>query len=263
MDRKCVFYNINLDITDLQGVLARCSDFFKSERAQTIFFLNAHCFNTAQKNREYRDAINSSDLLLNDGVGIKIASLLSGLSLRENLNGTDLIPEILKLAAKKNKRVYFLGGLDGVAEKASVNVKRSLPGLDIAGSHTGFFGTDDEKDLIDKIEESGAELLIIGMGVPRQELWAVRNKQLLKKVKIIIAGGAILDFLSGRIKRAPLWLRKVGMEWLYRLYIEPSRMWKRYIPGNFIFFINLFKIRFLGVGVPATHVQAEEIPPER
>ena len=236
---KTAFYNIGINISDKKNVLDTCNHFFMSDKPRTVFFLNAHCFNIAQKNQKYRNALNNSDLVLNDGIGIKLASYLAGIKIRENLNGTDLIPEILSLAANNGKKVFFLGGMNGVAEKASQITKDSIPEIDIAGCLSGYFSNKEENEVLEKVNNSGAELLVLGMGVPKQELWASVNKEKLENIKIIIAGGAILDFLSGRVKRAPLWMRKMNMEWVFRLISEPVRLWKRYIIGNVLFFFHI------------------------
>ena len=113
-------FNIEINISTAEEVLDECKFFFQSDTPHEIFFLNAHCFNIAQKNRDYFKAINQAELLLNDGIGVKIASWFSGISFPENLNGTDLIPRILQLSSKKNKKVFFLGGAEGVAERAAI-----------------------------------------------------------------------------------------------------------------------------------------------
>lgn len=236
---KIGFYNIRLNLTDKENVLCICNNLFNADKPHTIFFLNAHCFNIAQKNLKYRKALNNSDLLLNDGIGIKLASYLAGVKIMENLNGTDLIPEILSLAANNRKKVFFLGGKDGVAEKASQMIKDRMPEIQITGCLSGYFSNKEENEVLEKVNNSGAELLVLGMGVPKQELWASVNKEKLENIKIIIAGGAILDFLSGRVKRAPLWMRKMNMEWVFRLISEPVRLWKRYIIGNVLFFFHI------------------------
>lgn len=242
---KTEFYNIGINITDKKNVMNICNRFFLSDKTRTVFFLNAHCFNIAQKNQKYRNALNNSDLVLNDGIGIKLGSYLAGIKIRENLNGTDLIPEILSLAANNRKKVFFLGGKEGVAEKASQTIKDRIPEMQIAGCLSGYFSKKEEQEVIEKVNSSEAELLVLGMGVPKQELWASRNRDKLENIKIIIAGGAILDFLSGRIRRAPLWMRKMNMEWVFRLINEPGRLWKRYIIGNILFVFYLFRIRII------------------
>ncbi len=241
---KSDFYNIKLDILSKKQVLESCKFFFDSGKPNTIFFLNAHCFNISQSNNEYFNAINNADLLLNDGIGIRLASLIAGLRIGENLNGTDLIPEILVLASLEGKKVFFLGGIEGVAENAANRIMSLIPGIQIAGYRSGYFQKHEENSLIRHINSSGTDLLVLGMGVPKQELWAYKNLDHLPDLKIIIAGGAILDFLSGNARRAPIWIRKIHMEWLYRLYREPKRMWRRYIIGNFMFFINILRVKY-------------------
>ena len=240
---KQKLFNIKLDITDYKGVFAELDRYFLSDESHTIFFVNAHCFNIAQTNNEYRRSINDSDLSLNDGIGISIACRVAGINPLENLNGTDLIPRIIKEAAIKGVGVYLLGGEKGISENAAKKFKEDIPQVKISGTRSGYFSEDQKQEIIENINNSEAGLLILGMGVPRQELWAARNKNLLKKVRIIIAGGAILDFTAGKVKRAPLWLRKIRLEWLYRLYLEPKRLWKRYIIGNMVFFYYIFKYK--------------------
>ncbi len=237
------FFNINMDVIDQQQVFALCENMFKSTQTHTLYFLNAHCFNVAQKNRAYHEALMQSDLLLNDGMGLKLGSYFAGFRFKENLNGTDLIPKLLALAAHQNRKVFFLGAKQGVAKKAAENVKMKIENLQISGYHSGYFDRKQEQALIEAITGQNTDILVIGMGVPRQEIWAHQNKEKLKGVKLIIAGGAILDFLSGEISRAPAWMRKTGTEWVYRLMLEPGRMWRRYLIGNFLFFYHIIRLK--------------------
>ena len=236
------FFNLKLDVTTASGVLSVCRHYFSSKGTRCLFFLNAHCFNVAQKNITYRDVLNHCDLLLNDGIGIKLASRLRGIRLKENLNGTDLIPMIINLAEELQISVFLLGGKEHVPERAAWMLRSSNLNLQIAGWHSGYFSTDENVEILRRINDSGAGLLILGMGVPRQEIWASGNKDKLRNVKLIIGGGAILDFISGEVRRAPVWLRKISMEWAYRLYLEPRRLWKRYIIGNNVFFFHVFRL---------------------
>jgi N-acetylglucosaminyldiphosphoundecaprenol N-acetyl-beta-D-mannosaminyltransferase len=236
---KVNFFNIYLDNIDQKEALDMCRTYFRSSRAHAIFFLNAHCFNIAQKNPAYFSAINNADLLLNDGIGIKFGSVVAGIKLKQNMNGTDLIPQILGLSAIEQQPVYFLGGRPGVAQAAAEKAAANIPGLKIAGYHSGYFSIEQQPDLIQQINQSGARVLVLGMGVPKQELWAEKHLQSFENLKIVIAGGAILDFLSENVSRAPLWLRKMNMEWVYRFYLEPSRLFYRYTTGILQYFYYL------------------------
>ncbi|MFW6219019.1 MAG: WecB/TagA/CpsF family glycosyltransferase [Bacteroidota bacterium] len=234
-------YNVRLNILNTGETIERCNLFLNGEKTRTLFFINAHCFNTAQKNDEYREALNGADLVLNDGIGISIASKIAGVKVKENMNGTDFIPKLLGLANEKKMGVYFLGGEPGIARIAAKRIQRSIPGIKISGYNHGY--NTNNVDVINKINHSGARLLICGMGVPLQELWIMNNKDYLKNVTLAVAGGAILDFLSGKVSRAPLYLRNMQLEWIYRLSIEPRRLWKRYLLGNFVFLCQIISFK--------------------
>lgn len=238
---KSKLLNINIDLfDDEKEVLALLSKDIDSGRSIELFFLNAHCFNLAQKDREYFDILNSCDYLLNDGIGIKIASKIEKLVLKKNLNGTDFIPEIAEMASKKGYKIFLLGAKDGRAEEAAVKLKEKFEGLQIAGVHSGY-GLDES--VLEMINNSKPDILIAGMGVPMQEKWIRENKSKLGSVKLFVGGGAILDFLSQRIRRAPLLMRKIGLEWLFRLCLEPGRLWRRYLVGNFLFFYYILVLK--------------------
>ena len=238
---KSRLLNIDIDLfDDEEEVLALLSKDIDSGRSIELFFLNAHCFNLAQKDREYFDILNSCDYLLNDGIGIKIASKIEKLVLKKNLNGTDFIPEIAEMASKKGYKIFLLGAKDGIAEEAAVKLKEKFEGLQIAGVHSGY-GLDES--VLEMINNSKADILIAGMGVPMQEKWIRENKSKLGSVKLFVGGGAILDFLSQRIRRAPLLMRKIGLEWLFRLCLEPGRLWRRYLVGNFLFFFYILVLK--------------------
>ena len=233
--------NINLDLFDSEeDILYLLSKDIDKGKNVELFFLNAHCFNIAQKDREYFGILNSCDYLLNDGIGIKIASKIEKLVLKKNMNGTDFIPKIVEMASKNDYKLFLLGAKDGIAEAAANKLKEKFEGIQIVGTHSGY-GLDN--NLIEMINNSKADILVVGMGVPLQEKWIRDNKSKLANVKLFVGGGAILDFLSQRIQRAPLFMRKFGLEWVFRLYLEPNRLWKRYLLGNFLFFYYIFILK--------------------
>jgi exopolysaccharide biosynthesis WecB/TagA/CpsF family protein len=236
------FFNLHLDVLSREEVFATCEHFLASKHCHTLCFLNAHCFNVAQDEPEYASALTQASLVLNDGIGIKLMSLLARVPIRENLNGTDLIPELLIVAAAAGAPVYLLGGKAGVAERAADALIQRIPGLRIAGCHSGFFTAAEETALVASISRSGARMLVVGMGVPRQELWSDRHRTNLHNVQLIVSGGAILDFLSGAVPRAPTWMRQLRLEWLFRLWLEPRRMWRRYILGSVLLLGHVLRL---------------------
>jgi exopolysaccharide biosynthesis WecB/TagA/CpsF family protein len=216
------------------------SDLLRSAEPQHVCFVNANNFNLALKQRDYRISLRKADLVLPDGIGVKLALRICGGTLRKNLNGTDLFPFIAEYFAENQFPIYLLGASNEVLEKASQKIRSLFPGIAIAGVSDGYFSLQDEEALCSKINESGAYGLIIGMGTPRQELWVERNRERLN-LPIIFSMGGLLDFLGEKNRRAPLWMRQTGLEWVYRLYQEPRRMWKRYIVGNPAFLYNVYK----------------------
>ncbi|MFT8872894.1 MAG: WecB/TagA/CpsF family glycosyltransferase [Sporolactobacillus sp.] len=206
----------------------------------TLFFLNDHAFNLAQDDAAYRRILNAADLLLNDGVGIKIGARLFGIRLEENLNGTDFIPLFLRLCLAQGRRVYLLGAkADAVAAAARRLSNQFAPEL-IAGFHHGYFR--DVKEMVAEINASGADVLIVGMGMPLQEKFIAAQHETLKPAVCIAAGGFI-DFASGLKRRAPKIMRQLNLEWLFRMMLEPRRMWRRNVIGHVRFFTTLFTLK--------------------
>lgn len=232
--------NVAMDNMNVEEGLAALERNLNSHKKTTVYFLNAHCYNIAQKDFEYRNIINQADFLLNDGIGIMLGARMFGVQLKENLNGTDFIPELLKLASEKRYTAYLLGAGNGVAGKAADKLRATIPGIRIVGSRSGYFSKKANEEIVREINQLAPDILIVGRGVPIQEKWIYDNKESLKAT-IILGVGAYIDFASGRIPRAPLFMRRLKMEWVYRLLLEPRRMWKRYLIGNILFFYYLMK----------------------
>lgn len=240
---KTPYYNINIDIFDTPGALLICREFLNSVENHLIYFINAHCFNLAQKDHAYLNALNTAEIVLNDGIGISLGARHAGVVLKENMNGTDFIPKLLELAGKEGKNVYLLGGKEGIASNAKLKVEQKYPELKVCGCRNGYFDFYHDDEVIKDIVDKKTDLLIVGMGVPRQELWLAKNKDRLTGVKISIAGGAILDFISENVVRAPKWMRKTGTEWVFRLLQEPVRLFKRYAIGIPLFYYYIYKLK--------------------
>jgi N-acetylglucosaminyldiphosphoundecaprenol N-acetyl-beta-D-mannosaminyltransferase len=233
------YFNVLLDVVDKENALKMCDNALRGKICQSLFFVNAHCYNIAQKDTAYRKALNAADLIFNDGIGLKIGSALAKIKFKDNLNGTDLIPEFIKSCVQLSKKIYLLGGKDDIAMKAKLALEKRYGNISIVGIHNGYFSDEEERQIINDLNSKNVDVLIVGMGVPKQELWITRIKGQLTSVKICIAGGAIIDFIAGNVTRAPNWMRKMQIEWFYRLLLEPKRLWKRYLIGNVQFFYNI------------------------
>ena len=212
-------------------------EYLHNDRQRLIFFANAHTCNVAQNDVEFLEALQEADLVLPDGMGLKIAGKFMGQSIKANLNGTDLLPKILSAAANEDIKIFFLGGEPGVASDAKERLINRIPQLNIVGVRNGFFHQEECRQVIEEINASEAELLIVGLGVPLQEKWILKFKKEISAT-LIFGVGAFLDFSAGKFSRAPFVFRQFGLEWLFRLYQEPRRLFARYVLGNTSFLLR-------------------------
>ncbi|WP_379922456.1 WecB/TagA/CpsF family glycosyltransferase [Erythrobacter sp. R86502] len=226
-----------------------------AHKRSTINFVNAHCVNQQREDVAYREALRSSDMLLPDGVGMEIAAKLAAARLGENLNGTDLFPEICREAEEEGTGIFLLGGLPGVADGAADWATANFPALRIAGTHSGYFDTEEEDALIERINRSHAGIVMVGFGVPLQEKWIARNRHKLR-ASVIMGVGGLFDYYSGRIPRAPKLVRACKGEWVWRLAMEPRRMARRYVWGNAMFLAHAV---FAGAQARGLTDQANEL----
>lgn len=206
----------------------------KNGQRSIIQFINAHCVNILKSDLEYCRALSRADALLPDGSGISLAAKFSKKKVANNLNGTDLFPVLCQTAATEGQAIFLFGGTPGIAAATAKNMRNTQPGLKIAGARNGFFNPEEEQSIIDEINASNATILLVGMGVPRQEIWIAKNRNRIN-IPVILGVGGLFDYYSGRIPRAPLAFRKLGMEWSWRLMQEPRRLAKRYLFGNPLF----------------------------
>jgi N-acetylglucosaminyldiphosphoundecaprenol N-acetyl-beta-D-mannosaminyltransferase len=233
---------LNVSMDNLLDAIVSALD----TKTQTrIAFVNPDCVNIAAANARYRLALDHFDWVCADGIGMKIAGNLLGRPVRQNLNGTDLYPRLCAELAASGHSLYLLGARPGVADEAARWAVDRYPTLRVAGTHSGYFSEAEEPAVLAKIRATGAQVLLVAMGAPRQELWLQRNLDATGALVGMGVGG-LFDFYSGRIKRAPQWLREIGGEWAYRLLQEPGRMWRRYLVGNWTFLMRIIVEKFSG-----------------
>jgi exopolysaccharide biosynthesis WecB/TagA/CpsF family protein len=202
-----------------------------------VAFANANTLNLASTNADYRHVLNKADLVLNDGFGVALGARMLNRRFPENLNGTDFLPHLLKLAAGRGWPVFLLGGTAGTAETAADKLSQHIADLRIAGVHHGYLTAQSNSDLVATIRASGARVLLAGMGNPGQEFWLASNLE-ASGAQLGVGVGAFLDFAAGRVARAPVWMRRLRLEWFWRLMVEPRRLWRRYLVGNPLFLLR-------------------------
>lgn len=212
-----------------------------SKVKKAVFFVNPDCLNRIFKDTEYFEVLKSGDYIYPDGIGINIACKIIKNPLKENVNGTDMLPFLCRMCGEYDYGVYLLGGKPGVADEMASKLKAQYNNLRIVGYRDGFFDHETESQrVVYEINAAKPDILLVAFGAPMQEKWISKHKDAVD-CKVFMGVGGLFDFYSGNIRRAPKWMREVGLEWVYRLLQEPGRMWKRYIIGNPLFIFRVLK----------------------
>jgi N-acetylglucosaminyldiphosphoundecaprenol N-acetyl-beta-D-mannosaminyltransferase len=208
----------------------------KSDKAYRVYFANAHSIEVASRNSDFSVALKRSNLLLADGSGILLGSQLLGKPLTYNLNGTDLIPALFEAinSIPEKISVYFLGAKPGVASQAANNALAKYPGLEVVGVQDGYFPESDLPTVLSRIRAAKPDILLVAMGTPLQETWIDHHSSQLPGI-ICIGVGGLFDFMAECVPRAPQLIRHLGSEWIWRLLMEPRRLWQRYTIGNLVY----------------------------
>jgi N-acetylglucosaminyldiphosphoundecaprenol N-acetyl-beta-D-mannosaminyltransferase len=197
-----------------------------------------------QKDNEFKKIYDNASLVLADGMPLIWASKLLNVPLKEKVSGSDIFPMLCELASLNNLNVFFLGGLEGVAEKAAIKLKKINPGLNVVGVYSPPFGFENNKvennKIINLITDCKPDILFVGLGSPKQEKWIYDNLTKLK-VPVSLGIGASFDFVAETIKRAPNWMQRSGLEWFWRFLQEPKRLFKRYFIEDSKFVLMVIK----------------------
>ena len=233
---------IDIDNLTMSESIERIISSLDQTTTSQLCFVNADCANIAYRNPQYANTLSHSALTLADGIGMKLAGKLLASEIKQNVNGTDLFPRLCGALQQSGHGLYLLGGRPGVAEAVAAWVRTNYPAVNLSGSHHGYLSAEQEPAVLEEIRSSGASLLLVAFGAPRQDIWISEHLHELG-AKVACGVGGLFDFYSGRIDRAPQWLREMGFEWLYRFYQEPGRMWRRYFVGNAIFLTRVIKER--------------------
>jgi N-acetylglucosaminyldiphosphoundecaprenol N-acetyl-beta-D-mannosaminyltransferase len=207
-------------------------------RRRVLLGLYAACVPVALQNERYRADLEAADLVYADGMGVVWGSGLLGDRVPEKMATTDMLPPIAALAAAKGYRVYLLGGAPGVADRAAERLQQTHRGLIIAGTHHGYFDVEQPAPVLAEVRDARPDILFVGLGVPLQERFVTRWRDDLGATAILTCGG-LFDFASGRTPRCPAWMTAAGLEWVYRLGLEPKRLWRRYLIDNGRYLLQL------------------------
>ncbi|MDD4895564.1 MAG: WecB/TagA/CpsF family glycosyltransferase [Atribacterota bacterium] len=250
--QKVELFGVPIDRMNCNKVLERIDGFVKERQSHFVITPDTLAILRARKDRQYLDIAKKADLVTPDGAGILWATAFLNEPLPERITGIDMINYICQLAVKKKYKIYLLGAEAKVIKKAVENLEEKYPGIEIVGYHHGYFNNisiqrsnqEIESDIIKDIVVKKPDFLLVGMGVPKQEIWIYKYKDKLG-VPVCIGIGGSFDVLSGKIPRAPLWMQNHGMEWIFRLIKEPKRLKRAILLPCFIWLFLLGKIELL------------------
>ncbi len=217
---------------NLSETMAEFVRAIEEKRKLRIAVTPVNCLLWARKDPELNDIYNSANIVTADGVPLVWASRLLAKPIRGRVTGLDLLPAFSEIAAQNGYSFFFLGAAEGVAEKLSDKLKTTYPGLSIAGTWSPpfreKFSKEENREMVDRINRSGADVLWVSLTAPKQDFWIARHFDELN-VSVAIGVGAAFDVVAGNIARSPKWMQQYGLEWLYRLWKEPGRLWRRYL----------------------------------
>ena len=245
MDRVSIL-DVNIDCLSLQEVLERIKIFLASNEPHYIVTVNPEFLVAAARDMHFRDILNRADIAVADGIGVVRAAAGAGKRL-VRVTGVDLTIELCRLAAERGWTLFLLGGWDDTAKHVEAALIKKFPTLKIVGAESGGVIDDPkamDETLLRQINESGAQIILVAFGHVKQEKWIYHHLDQLPKIRLAIGVGGTFDYVSGKIRRAPRMMQRIGLEWLFRLTNEPTR-WRRIVDAVIVFPFLVIKKRFL------------------
>ena len=240
------FMNSYIDNCTLSEAIVYIERCIRERKIGHVITPNVDQIIRIEKDDYFKKICDNADLLLVDGTPLLWIAKWYGTPIKEKICGSDLVPKLCEIAAQKGYKVFLLGAAEGVAAKAAENLKIKYPGLRVTGTYSPPYGFEKDKKEIAKINQilfdSKSDLLFVGMGVPKQDIFIYENMRNYQ-IPMSFSIGATIDFEAGVQKRAPVWINRMGMEWLYRLVRDPKRMFKRYIINDMKIIWLIWKYR--------------------
>jgi N-acetylglucosaminyldiphosphoundecaprenol N-acetyl-beta-D-mannosaminyltransferase len=229
-------FDIPIDLGPPVELLATVAAWAGEGRTRRVMYVNAHVVNSSRMTPRLGDALRRADLVYCDGYGVRLAARALHHDVPHRMTGADWIWDLAALCELAERSVYLLGSEPPTAQEAADRLRRFYPRLNVVGAHHGYFelGTPHAERVVEDIVARAPQIVLVGMSTPKQELWADRYADRLGGT-VVWTVGALFDYVSGHTPRAPRWLADNGLEWIFRLAIEPRRMWRRYLIGNPVF----------------------------
>lgn len=235
---KINILGVNVSILTFADFLQQIAFSIRSQQKRMFLHVNVHGLNVCRHNKWLPDFLNQAPIVFSDGFGVILGARLLGHDIPERMTGADWIWDLADFAQQNEFSIFCLGTKEEIIEKAAAALQDAYPTLKLVGTHHGYFDKRPDsaecQQVIEHINRVQPDILLIGFGWPLQEQW-LRDNWAQVDAKVAITGGAMFDYVAGDLTRAPLWLRKINMEWLGRLLIEPRRLATRYLVGNPLF----------------------------
>jgi N-acetylglucosaminyldiphosphoundecaprenol N-acetyl-beta-D-mannosaminyltransferase len=245
MGQRLNLLGVQFEVYNQSQLFSIITDCIKKEKKLLIGSGNVHAFNLAYKERYFWEFFNRLELIRIDGAGVRLAGRILGHELPPRMTWADFAWDLAEYCSRQQHSIFFLGAKEGVAVEAADRLRERYP-CRIVGTHHGYFdktpGSAENNAVISEINALKPDILVVGFGMPLQERWLMENWDSLD-VNVALTGGAVFDYISGNLTRAPRWMTDNGLEWLGRLMIEPRRLWRRYIIGNPLFISRVVRQR--------------------
>lgn len=233
-------FGINVHALSMDEALSNVNQAINNKQSLHVGMLNAAKVVNMKRNPDLGEDVSSSNMILADGSAVVMASNLLNKKLPERVAGIDLMHGILKSGSKLGYRVFCLGASEDISQKIEIEIGKQYPGIILAGRQNGYFSTDEEAGIAQKIASSKADVLFVAITSPKKEKFMAKWNSTMQ-VPVVHGVGGSFDVFAGKVQRAPLVWQKFGMEWLYRVLQEPKRLWKRYLVTNTLFISMLLK----------------------
>lgn len=245
---KVSIFGVDIDNLNMDETVSIVEEYLKSDKLNVIFTPNTEIVMAAKEDETIKEMVNSADIVIPDGIGLIYGSKIRKKPLKERVTGFDISIKMLEIANENKYSIYLLGGKDGVARDAGEKIKKDYPDVNVAGYHHGFFkgshrdilDSEEESMIVNEINSLNPDIIFVGLGFPGQEKWIYHNRNRINS-KVIIGNGGVMDILAGNAKRAPEIYQKLGLEWLYRLIKEPSRITRQIALPKFVISILINK----------------------
>ena len=237
---------VGVDPLTVEELHAKIGRLIREGERGSVLNVNAHCLNLCYEDPELRGFLSGAEVVFCDGAGVMLAARILGGRIPARITYADWAWRLAAFAAAEGFSLYFLGARPGVAREAAKSLRRCYPNLRIVGARHGYFdhsakGPQNEA-VVQEINAATPDILLVGLGMPLQEYWLMQNMHRLN-VGVVLTGGAVFDYVSGTLRRGPRFLTENGFEWLARLFVEPRRLWRRYLVGNPLFILRVLRQR--------------------